>query len=259
LSLLAKGVFLITSGVSQFLTFFAEKIGMQKWSTICVVYDAFKVLLLVSFVLLALTYILYKFRKNILKPVVISIALGFIATTILTSSYEKTHISVDVIVVDEKVSIVLNYDENNMLVGNLNKNNVYMLNNALNSHNGKTFDTICLPNKIDTNSVDKAFVKYSFGETKIVEEIDKISFCSVAEINVIDDAVLEIVSGNKIMLIINSDKIENGLEIDKKYDIITIYGQNSSSVKAYATKLLKDEGSQICVMEETDTVTVYLE
>jgi hypothetical protein len=61
------------------------------------------------------------------------------------------------------------------------------------------------------------------------------------------------------MLIINSDKIENGLEIYKKYDIITIYGQNSSSVKAYATKLLKDEGSQICVMEETDTVTVYLE
>lgn len=257
LSLLAKGAFLITGCLSRFLKLFAEKIGMQKWSTICVEYDAFKIFLLVSLLLLAGSYIAYKLKKNILKPIIAITIVSFVVTTIFTTHYEKTHLSVDVLVVDEKLAIVLNYDNNNLLVGNVIKDNVYMLNNVLNSHNGKSFDKICLADKIDDNSVDKSLVYDSFGKTEIQEDIDKITFCNNVIINIIDEDIVEIAQDNTLVLIINSDKLENYLENNKEYDIIILYGQKFPNVENEAKKFLRDENSKVYEMEETDTATVY--
>lgn len=257
LSLLAKGTFLITGCLSQFLKLFAEKIGMQKWSTICVEYDAFKMFLLVSLLLLAVSYVAYKLKKNILKPVVAIIVVSFVATTIFTTHYEKIHLSVDVLVVNDNLAIVLNYDNENLLVGNVSKNNVFMLNNALNSHNGKNFDKICLVDNIDDNSVDKSLIYNSFGKTEIQANVDKITFCDNVFVNVIDENTVEISQGNKLMLIINGDKLEIYLENNKEYDIIILYGQKFPNVENEAKKFLRDENSKVCVLEETDITTVY--
>ena len=212
----------------------------------------------------------YRFKKNMIKPISVIVAVLFVATTALTSNYEKKYLSVDVIISKENAIMLLNIDGSNLLVGNVNESVIYSVEDALSSHNGKKLDGIYVVENSEKAPSGLLCLYNSFGKTKtyfretpqVIDEnyggtFNRLIFSGDIYVNSIGECGVEIIQGENALLVLNSDKFENLLENHKEYDIIILYGSKSKEIEREIAQFLENDDSMLYVLTESESATVY--
>lgn len=267
--LLTNGVYALAGGISNFLIRFAETIGMKKWSTVSVAYVQFKYFLVAACICILIAVILKKLNINILKVVCVALSVILVCVTFYCTSYEYNTLSVDVFRRDQKITLLINYEGNNILIGDVDKSGIYKLKEVLNYHNGKSIDTVFLTGSSSNSEKNISKITETFGQTEVYYLNNNgngknycDSFCLSGDVfvnSLYDGECIEISQNGKSLILLKDEYAENLLEIGKRYDIIILYGDNSKAKENSVKSLLKDSNSQMYILYDALSFEIYFE
>ncbi len=267
--LLTDGVYALAGGISNFLIRFADTIGMKKWSTVSVAYDRFKYFLMLSFIAVLISFALKKLNINVLKEVCVTLSVIFVCVTLYSVSYEYNTLSVDAFQSNGRAVLLMNFEGNNILIGNVNKVGIYKLKEKLNCHNGKSVDSVFVTENSADSRKSVSKVTETFGKTKVYYLCNNgktndccDGFCVSGNIlvnSLYNGTCIEISENGKSLILLKDEYAENLLEIGKRYDIIILYGDNPKEKENSVKSLLKDTRSQVYVLNDGLSVEIYFE
>lgn len=267
--LLTNGIYVLAGGISKFLIWFANTIGMKKWSTVSVAYVQFKYFLVVALIGVLIAVTLKKLNINILRGMCVTLSVILVCITLYCTSYEYNTLSVDAFQVNGKTALLINFEGNNILIGDVNPKDIYKLKETLNYHNGKSIDSIFLTENSADSRKNISKITNALGETKVYYLSNSgqtkdcgDSFCLSGNIFVnsfYNGACIEISQNGKSLILLKDEYAENLLEIGKRYDIIILYSDNSTAKENSVKNLLKDSQSQIYILYDGLSVEIYFE
>lgn len=272
LHFLAEGIFTISGAIGNFLKLFTEKIGLSEWSTVSVSHKYFEYFLFVALVCITIACIFKKHRKTILKTVSVILSVIFIFLTVHCASYDYNTPSVDVLFTDAKPLLVVNSKGTSVLIGAPKGKYENELKKILNSHNEKNVDNLLVTentgytpsyiiNLYSKINVEQTFFCYDSPQIfadRSQSNVTEICVGGNININVCNyTEYIEITCKNKSLILIDDENAENIFENIKDYDIIILYGENSSEIKESIYSCGSD--AQVYTAEEMQRISFYFE
>ncbi len=249
---LAKICFLITGVLSEILYFFAEKIGMSKWSTVSLNHIYYKYFLVLLIIGVIVVVVAREYDFDIIKPMTVTLSVLFILTTLYCTGYDYNTTSVEIATTDEKPILVINSKGRSVLIGTSHQKITDITEEMLSRHNKKTLDVIFVTEEDENTVLEIVSLYNNFGESEVY-------FCSETSeysneslnINLENTDCIRITSNGQQILVANSEKIENLFENIKECDIIIAYGENAMKYE----KSLNDV--KVIAIDDYKTTSVY--
>ncbi len=266
--------FFAVGAVGKFLRFIAEKIGMAEWSTISLNHKFYKYFLVLLLVGVIVVVSAKKYKRDVLKPVVVILSSVFILVSLYCTAYEYNTPSVEIAFTNSKPVIVANSKGKSVLVGTHGKVNNYKIKTVLNRHNKKSIDAVAVTD-FESQTVSEIInLRNAFNVDVFYFYDDSPQFLSEYSKNNVEQIALggnvvvnlensgscfEIMNDNKSILVLNCEKTENLFKNGQMYDIIILYGDNAPEYEKIMETLLKEDSGEVIIAQKNKTVSVYFE
>ncbi len=262
--------FMVTGTISNFLKGFAERIGLVSWSTISLSHKYFWYFLIVALICISLAFMIKRYRKILIKTVAVILSTIFILLVTYCTAYDYNNPSVDVIFTDTTPTLIVNLKGESVLINPPSARYKNEIKRVLNSHNEKIIDNILitdngehipsyLMNVYSNFTVKNTMFCYNspeFFASESQSNIKKLTISNDVQINLNNyTKYLEITYKSKRLIVIDGKNAQNLFEKVKDYDIIILYGDNTSGVKESIESQNTD--AVILLSQEMKTHSVY--
>lgn len=246
LNFIAEILFIITGAITNFLKFFAEKIGLAEWSTLSATHKYYIYFVAFALVIILVALAFRKYRKILLKTVSVVLSVAFVLLSIYCTTYDYNTPSVDVICREWAPVLVVNSKGESLVINP--PTTIYETDviKVLNSHNEKAVDTVLITEKDEfipsylmdlysAISVENTYFCYSapqIFEKRSISNVKSLEIGGNIKINAENyETYIEISANGKKLILIDGQNAENLFEKVKDYDIIILYGKNAFSIK----------------------------
>ena len=246
LNFIAEILFIITGAITNFLKFFAEKIGLAEWSTLSATHKYYIYFVAFALVIILVALAFRKYRKILLKTVSVVLSVAFVLLSIYCTTYDYNTPSVDVICRELSPVLVVNSKGESLVINP--PTTIYETDviKVLNSHNEKAVDNVLITEKDEFTpsylmdlygaiSVENTYFCYSapqIFENRSISNVKSLEIGGNIKINAENyETYIEISANGKKLILIDGQNAENLFEKVKDYDIIVLYGKNAFSIK----------------------------
>lgn len=267
---LANCLFCVAGLVTKTVTFIAEKIGMQTFSTIAVPSRYFKLFLVFAFIAWAVVFLLFKKRKKIRNAVLSAVLItGFLLAVFVNMNFEFTYPSVDISASNGGVCVLVRDGYDCVFFGTERLNADYVAGSMLERHNLKAIGCLYIA---DTNAYTFGEIKkvtddypvnsFAFGEraeplldcSKYCENLSSVTVNGRISVRALSPESAVISNGIQDIFVSADISCQKLLEIGGKYDIIILssdaFALYGGEMKAY----LKNDSSQIITLDGGDII-----
>ncbi|MBR5201792.1 MAG: ComEC/Rec2 family competence protein [Clostridia bacterium] len=243
---MADVLFTIVGSISNLLKIFAEKIGRWDYSTISISHRYFAYFLIFALVVIAISFLVKKYRNILLKGSAILLVIIFVLLTLYCNAYDYNTPSIDVVFTDSTPILVVNYKDESVVVNPPSTKYEDVIMRILNTHNEKIVDNILITE--NTNYTPSYLIDFynrfnvintffCYEAPRVFEDLSqsnvkKLVIGKDVKINAEKyEEMLEITYGNKSLVMLDGETAENLFEKIKYYDIIILYGKNTHTIK----------------------------
>lgn len=257
----AEMLYSVSGVLSNFLRYFAEKIGMAEWSGLPMSNNCYKWFIAAMVIGVFLVYLLKKRVPDIQKTVSVILSVSFILISIFTVLHNYNTPTVEISQISEEPVIHINYKGKSVIIGCTDKTSIPWIKTVLNKHGKKSPDLLAVTYQSDMTISHILNYQQTF-------DFDKTVFCgegfsmfedsanNVEELNVGGnlyinssqwESFVEIEYENKNIIFIYGETEENVFKKEKVYDIILMYSDFSvpENLKSQTIKVASGENVSI--------------
>ncbi len=266
----SKTIFLLTGVLGNIIKHFAEKISMSQWSTISVSHQYFKYFLVVAIVCICVALLMRKTYKDIVKHVATTLGVVFILLSVYTTYFDYSNPSVDIMFTDDKPIILVNSQGETAMVGIQSNEYFSSIKTMMNSHNKKAPDEVAVCEEtVDLSSLTTIYDEFGVVKTYFYSKSPKLLKSkhneNVKNFVVGESIKVDLPSENEIAISSENQKIlflncsENVFKNFYEYDIIFLYGENSTYNYKNLISCVDANKTEIILAEEWQKMTIYFE
>lgn len=272
LNFIAEILFIITGAITNFLKFFAEKIGLAEWSTLSATHKYYIYFVAFALVIILVALAFRKYRKILLKTVSVVLSVAFVLLSIYCTTYDYNTPSVEVVCRECAPVLVVNSKGESLVINP--PTTIYETDviKVLNSHNEKAVDNVLITEKDEFTpsylmdlygaiSVENTYFCYSapqIFENRSISNVKSLEIGGNIKINAENyETYIEISANGKKLILIDGQNAENLFEKVKDYDIIILYGKNAFSIKERIESEISD--AKVFVSADGEIYSFYFE
>ena len=235
------------------------------------VLNKFLIFLYFALISAGIVLLVKKHRANIVKPAIAVLSVIFIAVSVYCNTYESHAECVEVQFTNSKPIVMVCSDKRSLLTGTTAHTADYSLREIMNRHGEKRIDAVFVTEKTGKTYSETARLGKNFGVEKFyfcddaLPGFEDVSQGNCKGVSITGDAAVltdsdtggyTVILKDKTILVIDCEKTEKLFQKDKMYDIIIIYGENSSDFRNTAKNFLKANG-ELYTQSENKSVTIY--
>lgn len=263
-------IFLVIGGLGNIIKFLAEKIGMAQWSTMSVSHQYFEYFLVIAIICVCVALLMRKTYKDIVKHMATVLGVVFILLSVYTTYFDYSNPSVDIMFTDDKPIILVNSQGETVMVGIQRDKYFNSMKTMMNSHNKKTPDAVAVCEEtVDLSYLTTIYDEFGVMKTyfysnspkmlnfKQSENVKNFVVGDSVKVDLLSENEIAIASENKKILFLNCS--ENVFKNSYEYDIIFLYGENSTNKYKNLISCVDTSKTEIIIAEESQKSTIYFE